>query len=73
MSRLEPNATLKELKNSKVKKSARKTKIGVALTFLVLTGLMTLSYMNGNIFMEYLAVCTFIISCIAIIKSMETN
>ncbi|WP_422104337.1 hypothetical protein [Winogradskyella sp.] len=73
MSRLEPNATLKELRNSEVKKSTRKTKIGVALIFLVLTVLITLSYMNGNIFMEYLAICTFIISCIAIIKLMETN
>ena len=73
MSRLESNATVKELKNSSAKKSAQKTKIGVALTFLVLTGLMTLSYMNGNIFMEHLAMCTFIVSCIAIIKLMETN
>lgn len=73
MSRLEPNATLKEFKSSDAKKSARKTKIGVALIFLVLTGLITLSYINSNIFMEYLAVCTFIISCMAIIKLTETN
>ena len=73
MSRFESNATLKELGNSEVKKSARKTKVRVALIFLVLTGLITLSYINGNIFMEYLAVSAFIISCVAIIKSMETN
>lgn len=73
MSRFEPNATLKELKNSDVKKSALKTKIGVALIFLVLTGLITLSYVSGNIFMDYLAVSTFIISCIAIIKLTESN
>ncbi len=73
MSRLEPNAVLKELKNSDVKKSTLKTKIGVALIFLVLSGLITMSYMNGNIFMEYLAICAFIISCIAVIKLMEPN
>ena len=73
MSRFESNATLKELGNSEVKKSARKTKVRAALIFLVLTGLITLSYINGNIFMEYLAVSAFIISCVAIIKSMETN
>ena len=73
MSRFESNATLKELKNSNVKKSARKTKIGATLMFLVLTLLVTLSYMNDNLFMEYIAMSTFIISCIAIIKLMETN
>ncbi len=73
MSRFEPNATIKELRNSEVKKSARKSKVRAALIFLVLTGLITLSYMNGNIFMEYIAVSAFIISCIAVIKSMETN
>lgn len=73
MSRIENNATFKELKNSDVRKSALKTKIRAASIFLVLIGLITLSYINGNIFMEYIAVSAFIISCIAIIKSMESN
>ena len=71
MSRLESNTTVKQLRNSKAKKATHKTKFGVALIFLVLTGLMTLSYMNGNIFMEYLAISAFIISCIVLIKLIE--
>ncbi|NNC46659.1 MAG: hypothetical protein HKN99_12315 [Winogradskyella sp.] len=71
MSRIESHATVKELKNTDEKRSAVKTKVSAALTILGLTGLLTLSYMNDNIFMEHIAICAFIISCVAIIKLME--
>jgi uncharacterized membrane protein len=73
MSRLESNATFEKTTDSEVKRESQKTKISIAITFLVLTALLTYSYMNGHIFMEHLAVCGFIISCIAIIKLMETK
>ena len=73
MSRLESNATFEKTTNSEVKRESQKTKISIAITFLVLTALLTYSYMNGHIFMEHLAVCGFIMSCIAIIKLMETK
>ncbi|MDY2586543.1 hypothetical protein [Winogradskyella aquimaris] len=73
MSRLETNATFEKTTDSEVKRESQKTKISIAITFLVLTALLTYSYMNGHIFMEHLAVCGFIISCIAIIKLMETK
>lgn len=73
MSRLESNATFEKTTDSEVKRESQKTKISNAITFLVLTALLTYSYMNGHIFMEHLAVCGFIISCIAIIKLMETK
>ncbi|GAB4164766.1 MAG: hypothetical protein Tsb0033_26300 [Winogradskyella sp.] len=73
MSRLESNATFEKSEDSEVKRETQKTKISVALTFLVLSALLAFSYINGHIFMDYIAVCGFIISCIAIIKLMETN
>lgn len=71
MSRLESNARVENFKNTKSKSSALRTKIWAALTLLGLSGLVTLSYMNDNIFIEHIAVSAFIISCIAIIKLME--
>jgi hypothetical protein len=73
MSRFESNATVENYKNTKTKKSALKTKVSAALTLLGLSGLVTLSYLNDNIFIEHIAVSAFIISCIAIIKLMETK
>ncbi|WP_439151153.1 hypothetical protein [Winogradskyella sp.] len=71
MSRLESNARVENLRNTKSKKSALKTKVYAALTLLGLSALVTLSYLNNNIFIEHIAVSAFIISCIAIIKLME--
>jgi hypothetical protein len=71
MSRFESNATVENYK--KTKKSALKTKVSAALTLLGLSGLVTLSYLNDNIFIEHIALSAFIISCIAIIKLMETK
>ncbi|WP_431157930.1 hypothetical protein [Winogradskyella poriferorum] len=73
MSRLESNASIKGLRKGGEKKSTTRPKVTAALTILGLSGLLTLSYMNGNIFMEHIAVCGFIITCVAIIKLMETN
>lgn len=72
MERIESNTDLKEIEIDE-KKVSQKTKIQVAITFLVLSGLITLSYMNDNIFIEYIAVCAFIISCICIIKLTENK
>lgn len=73
MSRLESNVTIKRLNKTDIKKSAVKTKVWTALTLLSISGLVTLSYINNNIFMEHIALCGFIISCVAIIKLIETN
>lgn len=73
MSRLESNASIKNLRKEVSKKSALRPKVYAALTILGFSGLLTLSYMNGNIFMEQIAICAFIITCIAIIRIMETN
>lgn len=70
MERIESNTSIKEVAMDD-KKASQRTKIKVALTFLILSGLITLSYINGNIFMEHLAICAFIISCICIIKLTE--
>ncbi|WP_369998249.1 hypothetical protein [Winogradskyella sp.] len=72
MSRLETNVTIKRLKRTD-SKNAVKSKVYAALTLLGISGLLTLSYMNDNIFMEHIAMSAFIISCVAIIKLMETN
>lgn len=73
MSRLESNASVKSIRKGGEKKSTIRPKVIAALTILGLSGLLTLSYFNGNIFMEHIAVCGFIITCVAIIKLMETN
>ncbi|MBC2844890.1 hypothetical protein [Winogradskyella flava] len=73
MSRLDSNATIKGMRNTDTDKSARRTKAGAALTILALTGLLTMSYMNDNVFMEHIAICSFIVSCVAIVKLMGSN
>lgn len=70
MERIESNTQYKEVELDE-KKASQRTKIQVAVTLLILSGLITLSYMNDNIFIEYLAVCAFIITCICIIKLTE--
>lgn len=70
MERIESNTQHKEVELDE-KKASQRTKIQVAITLLILSGLITLSYMNDNIFIEYLAVCAFIITCICIIKLTE--
>lgn len=72
MSRLESKVTIESLKRTNSKNAVR-TKVYAALTLLGMSGLLTLSYMNSNIFMEHIAICAFIISCVAIVKLMETN
>lgn len=72
MERIESNTNMKEIALDD-KKASQKTKIQVAITLLILSGLITLSYMNDNIFIEYIAVCAFIISCICIIKLSENK
>ncbi|APY07039.1 hypothetical protein BWZ20_01415 [Winogradskyella sp. J14-2] len=72
MDRIEPNSNFKDVELDE-KKAAQRTKIQVAITLLILSGLITLSYINDNIFIEYLAVCAFIISCICIIRLTETK
>ncbi len=59
--------------NTKRKTSSAKTKALSGLILLSISGLLTLSYLNDNIFMEQLAISGFIIACVAIIKLMETN
>ncbi len=56
--------------SSKTKRigSAKTSKIAAVGVILFLSGAMTLSYLNGNIFMEKLAICSFIIICIMIVK-----
>jgi hypothetical protein len=73
MSRFESNATVENYKRTTTKKSALKTKVRAALTLLGLSGLVTYSYLNDNVFIEHIAVSAFIISCVAIIKLMETK
>ncbi|WP_299117127.1 hypothetical protein [uncultured Winogradskyella sp.] len=73
MARLESNTTIQRLKKTNSKQSALRSKVWAALTLLGISGLLTLSYMNDNIFIEHIAICGFIISCIAIIKLMETH
>jgi hypothetical protein len=73
MARIESNTPLKNIRRTADKGAALQTKIRVALTLLGISGLLTMSYLNDNIFMEYIAISGFIISCIAIIKLMETN
>ncbi|WP_426430295.1 hypothetical protein ACPX19_12255 [Winogradskyella sp. HB-48] len=70
MERIESNTNLKEVELDE-KKASQRTKTQVAITLLILSGLITLSYMNDNIFLEYIAVCAFIVSCICIIKLTE--
>ncbi|MCB0463403.1 MAG: hypothetical protein KDC81_11925 [Flavobacteriaceae bacterium] len=72
MERIESNNNMKEIALDD-KKASQRTKIQVAITLLFLSGLITLSYMNDNIFIEYIAVCAFIISCICIIKLSENK
>jgi hypothetical protein len=60
--------------NSKVThKSLLKTKITATLIILASTGLLTLSYMNGNIFIDKIAISLFIISCLLLIKLSGAN
>ncbi len=73
MARLESNTTIKRLRDTDSKQSTLRNKVGAALTLLGVSGLLTLSYMNDNVFIEHIAICAFIIMCIAIIKLMETN
>ncbi|NRB60928.1 MAG: hypothetical protein HRU50_13445 [Winogradskyella sp.] len=51
-----------------VDKKRLNPKIVISIVILALTGLITLSYMNGNIFIEKIAICSFIISCLLLIK-----
>ena len=71
MSQLESNATFSNVRRTNSKESVIKTKVVAALTLLGLSGLVTLSYLNNTIFIEHIAVCAFIISCITIIKLMK--
>ncbi len=73
MAKLESNVTIKGISKTDAKKSTGKKKAGAALTLLGLTGFLTISYMSDNAIMEHLAISGFIISCIAIIKLMESN
>lgn len=73
MERIESNTPLKDIRKTDANSNAMRTKLSIALTLLGISGLLTLSYLNDNIFMEYIAISGFIISCIAIIKLMETN
>ena len=73
MSRIESNASIKNIRKSSAKKTTLRPKVYAALTILGLSGLLVLSYINDNIFMEHIAVCAFIITCVAVMKLMETN
>ena len=73
MSRIESNESIKNIRKSSAKKTTLRPKVYAALTILGLSGLLVLSYINDNIFMEHIAVCAFIITCVAVMKLMETN
>lgn len=70
MERIESNTNPKKFELYE-KKVSQRTKIYVAMTLIILSGFITLSYVNDNIFIEYITICAFIISSICFIKLTE--